>query len=91
MSQLMIAAGLLNLLVGVVYTVVLYTALEKIPALAGALGFGLAAGIIVIETWFGGALLSVTVAEMKQLVLVAVTCAAIGIASITTVFKPTTN
>lgn len=90
-SQLMIAAGLLNLLVGVGYTAVVYTTLEKVPALAGVLGFSLAIGIILVQAWFGEAFLSVSVAEMKQLVMVAVACATIGIASITTVFEPTTS
>lgn len=90
-SQLMIATGVLNLLVSIVYTVVVYSTLERAPALAGAVGFLLAASIILTEAWLGETILSVTVAEMKVLVLVAVTTAAIGITGITTVFEPTTN
>lgn len=90
-TELVLVAALGNLLVGVVYTVVVYKLLETVPKLALGASLGLAAAIIVSEVHIGEQLLSPTWAEMKLLVIVAVLGAAVGIAGITTVFKPETT
>jgi len=91
MSQLVIAAGILNVLVGIGYTLTVYTALERVPILASSLGMLGAVGIVVLEAWLGETLLSVTVAEMKLLTVVAVAGAVVGVAAVVTVFKPIAN
>lgn len=91
LTQMAVAVGGLNLLVGVVFTVAIYLAIERVPTLAGAFGFLLAGGVVAAQFHLGETMLSVTVAEMKILVVAAVLGAALGIASITTLFEPTTN
>lgn len=91
MIELVFAAGVLNLLVGVAYTLVVYRLLEKVPMLAMGTGLALAAVIIVGEARLGEQLLSPTWAEMKLLVMAAVLGAIVGIVGITTVFKPKTT
>jgi len=91
MSQLVIATGILNILVGIGYTLTVYTALERVPILASALGVLLAVGVVVAEAMLGEMLLSVTVAEMKLLTVVAVAGAVVGVATVVTIFKPIEN
>lgn len=91
MIELVFAAGVLNLLVGVVYTIVVYRLLEKVPMLAMGTGLALATAIVVGEARLGEQLLSPTLAEMKLLVIAAVFGAIVGIVGITTVFKPKTT
>lgn len=86
--ELAFAAGVLNLLVGVGYTLVVYRLLEKVPTLAAGTGFTLGVAIVAGQAWIGETMLSVTVAEMKILVIAAVLSAFVGIVGITTVFKP---
>ena len=91
MNQLLIITGILSVLVGIGYTITVYTALERVPVLASGLAVLAAVGIIVVSAWVGETLLSVTVAEMKLLTVVAVTSAVVGVAAVVTVFKPITN
>lgn len=91
MSQLVVATGILNVLVGIGYTLTVYTALERVPILASTLGISVAVGIVVVEAWLGETLLSVTVAEMKLLTVVAVAGAVVGVAAVVTIFKPIAN
>jgi len=91
LTQTVIVIGGLNLLIGVAYTIAVYKALERVPALAAIIGFLLATAVVAAEAHLGEQMLSVTVAEMKILVIASVLSAALGITSITAVFKPSTN
>lgn len=91
LTQTVIVIGGLNLLIGVAYTIAVYKALERVPALAAIIGFLLATAVVAAEAHLGEQMLSVTVAEMKILVIASVLSAALGITSITAVFKPSTT
>jgi len=89
LTQLVVAVGGVNLLVGAAFTAAVYAALERMPTLAGVFGFLLAAAVVATEAHLGELLFSVTVAEMKLLVIAGVLGAALGITSFTTLFEPT--
>jgi len=88
---LLAAAVGANALVGVVFTLVVYTTLERVPALAGAAGFGLGASVVYVEKWVGESVLSVGMPEMKLLIIAAVLGGLVGIVGTASTIKPNTG
>jgi len=88
---LLAAAAGTNLVIGVVFTLIVYATLERAPAAAGAAGFGLGAGVVYAQKYIGESVLSVGMPEMKLLIVAAVLGGLAGIIGTTTLIKPSTN
>ena len=91
MQELVIGSFISNLLVAMLWAYGVFTILETSPK--WSLPFGLGTGIpyIGLLYWIGETILTVTVSEMKWLIIAAVLGAVGGIGLIVTVFKPETS
>lgn len=81
-------ASLINVVAAAALVLLVYKLMESHVGLAAFVGIGLAAAVIYVEATLGEQLFTVTVSEMKLLVLAAAIGAAVGVTGTVLLVKP---
>lgn len=88
MQELIIGTLVVNVLVAALWTISMFSVIERLPKLSIPFGVGTGIPYIALLYWFGETQLTVTVDEMKWLIVAAVGGAIVGIGTVVAVFKP---
>lgn len=91
MLPLIAGALFVNTVVAGIWTVAVFSVLERRPKLSVPFGIGTGLPYIAFLFWFGEARLTVSVEEMKWVIVAAVIGAIIGIGTIVAMLEPETE
>jgi hypothetical protein len=91
MLPLIAGAFLVNTVVAGAWTIAVFSILERRPKLSVPFGIGTGVPYIALLFWFGEARLTVSVEEMKWLIVAAVIGAIIGIGTVVAILEPETD